>query len=123
MYMIKKYLFQLLPSIIIISLFFVFIHVPNNKEAKQKIKELNLINKQLKERNDSIQVEIGKFQEDMVKSDEIIKTLMEEDFLLKEKVSTLNNKITNLKSKYEEANSHANNFDSSAIKQYFSNLE
>ena len=121
--MIKKYLIQILPSIIIVSLFFVFIHVPNNKEAKQKIKELNLINKQLKERNDSIQVEIGKFQEDMVKSDEIIKTLMEEDFLLKEKVSTLNNKITNLKHKYEEANSHANNFDSSAIKQYFSNIE
>ena len=121
--MIKKYLIQILPSIIIISLFFAFIHVPNERASKKRIKELNLINKQLKQKNDSIQVEIVKFQEDMVKSDEIIKTLMEEDFLLKEKVNTLNNKITNLKHKYEEANSHANSFDSSAIKQYFSNLQ
>lgn len=122
MYMIKKYLIQILPSIIILGLFFVFFYSPSNKESKRKIQELNLLNKQLKKANDSIRNEIVEFTSDMEKSDEIIKTLMEEEYLLKDKVNTLNSKITNLKSKYEEANNHANNFDSSAIKQYFSNL-
>lgn len=120
--MIKKYLLQILPSFIIISLFFIFFYSPSNKAARKEIQELNLINKRLKKSNDSIRLEIVQYKDDMAKSDEIIMTLMEEDHLLRDEVNELTDKITNLKSKYEKANTHANGFDSSAIKQYFSNL-
>ena len=121
--MIKKYLYQLLPSVIIISLFFVFFYSPSNQANKQKIKELNLLNERLKKANDSIYLEIEEYQDDIDKSNAIIESMTKEDNLLKDKVNSLNNKITKLKSKYEEANSHANNFDSSLIRGYFSNLE
>ena len=91
--------------------------------ARKSIKELNIINQNLKRANDSVMLEIKSYDDDIKKSDEIIQTLMEEDWLLKDKVNSLNSKITQIKSKYEEANSHSNNFDSSRIREYFSNIE
>jgi len=122
MYMIKKYLIQILPSVIIITLFFVFFYSPSNKAARKEIQELNLLNKRLKKSNDSILLEIVQYKDDMAKSDEIIMTLMEEDHLYRDEINELTDKITNLKSKYEKANKHSNALDSSAIKQYFSDL-
>jgi peptidoglycan hydrolase CwlO-like protein len=121
--MIKKYLFQLLPSIIVLSIFFIFFYSPSNQMARKSIKELNVLNQSLKRANDSIILEIKSYEDDLNKSDEIIQSFMEEDGLLKKKLNSLNNKLTNLKSKYEEANSHSNNFDSSRIREYFSNIE
>lgn len=120
--MIKKYLYQLLPSIIILGIFFVFFYSPSNKVGREKVQELNILNKRLKKTNDSIYLEIQKYKSDMTKSDEIIETLMEEEGMLREEIETLNIKITKIKGKYEKANNHANSFDSAAIRQYFSNL-
>jgi uncharacterized coiled-coil DUF342 family protein len=120
---IKKYLIQILPSIIIISLFFIFFYTPSNREAKKKIQELNLMNKRLQKANDSIQNEIVSFQEDLQKSDEIIESLFQEENVLKDKILKLNSQLTNIKSKYEKANNHSNDFNSNDIKRYFSDLE
>jgi predicted nuclease with TOPRIM domain len=120
--MIKKYLIQFLPSIIIISLFFIFFYSPSNKEAKKQIKELNLLNKRLGKANDSILVQINKYESDLNKSDEIIKSLFEEDAKLKDKMININSQLTTLKSKYEKANNHSNDFNSIDIERYFSNL-
>lgn len=121
--MIKKYLYQILPSLIILSIFFVFFYSPQNQAAKKKIQEINLLNKRLKKQNDSIFLEIQSYEDDLKKSDEIIESLMEDDFLLKEKIKTLNKNLTQIKSKYEQANNHANHFDSSRIQEYFSNIQ
>ena len=120
--MIKKYLIQILPSIIIISLFFIFFYSPSNKEARKRIQELNLENKKLQKANDSILVEIGYNNLDLERSDEIIESLFKEEADLKDKMNNLNSQLTTLKSKYEKANSHSNDFNSNDIKRYFSNL-
>jgi predicted nuclease with TOPRIM domain len=120
--MIKKYLIQILPSIIIVSLFFIFFYSPNNKEAKRQIKELTILNKRLQKANDSILVKIEYYNLDLDRSNEIIQSLYKEDAILKDKVLLLNSELKTLKSKYEKANNHSNNFSSNDIKRYFSNL-
>ncbi len=120
--MIKKYLIQILPSIIIISLFFIFFHAPRNREAKKRIQELNLQNKHLKKVNDSVLLEIVEYENDLIEADEMIKSLFENDYTLRQKVLILDSDLKILKSKYEKANKHSNNYNSADIKKYFSDL-
>ena len=86
------------------------------KKFKQINDSLQFANQQLIKSNDSLRNNIEK-------SSIVIESLNKKDESLKEKVGQLNNKIQTLKVKYEEANSHANNFGSLDIQRYFSELK
>jgi peptidoglycan hydrolase CwlO-like protein len=86
------------------------------KTLQHKNDSLLLANQKIKKSNDSITINLAK-------SDLVIESLNKKDDLLKEKVAQLNNKIQSLKGKYEEANNHANNFNTLDIQRYFSELK
>jgi archaellum component FlaC len=55
----------------------------------------------------------------IVKKSNEIAGLTDRDLGLQKEVKTLENKINNLKSNYEKANNHADNFSSDQISRYF----
>ena len=116
--MIKKYFLLALPSIIIISLFYLF--KPSNQEINAKIKALKEENKMLKKANDSIFLSIKGLEKIKEDADHKIVLLEKEEEKQKEKIQEVNNKLTQLKHKYEKANNHSNNFSSDDVQRYFS---
>jgi len=84
------------------------------KSLQQKNDSLLFANQKLSQSNDSLKNNIEK-------SSLVINELNKKDELLKDKIGQINNKIQSLK--YEEANNHANNFNSLDIQRYFSELK
>jgi peptidoglycan hydrolase CwlO-like protein len=115
--MIKNVLLMILPSVIILSLWYIL--VPNGK-YRDEIKQLNAKNDSLRNLNVGLRANIEANQKLLVSSDNKIDILKKEDELLKSKVKTLNTTISKLKTNYEKANSHSNNFSTIDIQRYFS---
>ena len=113
----KNILLMVLPSIILISCWYMI--VPGGR-IKEEIKALNQKNDSLRKENSILNENIVANQKLLKSSDEKIVELKKEDETLKSKVKTLNNNITNLKTNYEKANSHSNNFSTIDIQRYFS---
>lgn len=119
---VKKYLTPLIPSVVVIGIFFTLFHDDFNRDSKAQMKELKRLNDSLLTANTKILSEISQSQADSEKQDEIIRVLWEESFLLKEQIGGLKNELRNVKSQYEKANTHSDNFTSNDIQRYFSNL-
>lgn len=115
--MIKNVLLMILPSLIILSLWYIL--VPSSK-YKDEIKQLNAKNDSLRSANIDLRKNIVANEKLLVASDERIDELKKQDEILKSKVHTLNTNISNLKHHYEKANSHSNNFTTIDIQRYFS---
>ena len=113
----KKILLLALPSIIIISLFYVL--KPNNGEINKQIKELQEENKILKKKNDSIFVSIEQLDKLKEEAYQKIALLENEEARQAEQLKSVNSKLTQLKTKYEKASNHSANFSSDDVKRYF----
>jgi hypothetical protein len=113
----KKILLMALPSIIIISLFYVL--KSNNGEINKQLKELKEENKKLKKQNDSIFVSIEQMDKLKEESDNKIAILEKDEERQMEQLKSFNNKITQLKTKYEKASYHSANFSSDDVQRYF----
>lgn len=113
----KNILLMVLPSIILISCWYMI--VPGGR-IKEEIKALNAKNDSLRLANKLLKENIIANEKLLTSSDIKIQELKKEDENLKSKVKTLNTNITNLKTNYEKANSHSNNFSTIDIQRYFS---
>lgn len=120
---VKNAFFYFLPTIIVAAIYFTFFHKPSNQKDKEKINALLLENQNLARKNDSILHQIQNHDEDLNRTNDIIMNLFEEQFMLKHQVDSLNVAITTIQSKYEKANSHANNYNSNDIIKYMSDLK
>jgi chromosome segregation ATPase len=114
---LKNILLMVLPSIILISCWYIL--VPGGR-IKEEIKVLNQKNDSLRKQNSILNENIVANEKLLKSSDEKIVELKKEDENLKSKVKILNNNISNLKQNYEKANSHSNNFSTIDIERYFS---
>lgn len=85
-----------------------------------EIKSLKKENASLKLKNDSIFLNIKKLELQASVLDKQIIDLKnsEADYVLK--LNMVNKEISKIKTKYEKANSHSNNFTTTQIQQYFS---
>jgi len=106
-----------LPSIIIISLFYVL--KSNNQEINKQLKELRQENKKLKKQNDSIFVSIEQLDKLKEEAGQKIALLENEEAKQAEQLKSVNSKLTQLKTKYEKASNHSANFSSDDVKRYF----
>jgi uncharacterized protein YxeA len=113
----KKILLIALPSIIIISLFYLL--KPNNGEINKQIKALQEENKLLKKQNDSIFVSIKGMEKLKDESDHKIAVLEKDEARQMEQLKSVNTKLTQLKHKYEKASNHSANFSSDDVQRYF----
>lgn len=113
----------MVPSFILIVFFIVFYYRPENERAKEKIKEITQENKTLKRKNEEIMQKINQYEVDLAKSDEVIAELYDKQYMLTREISGLQNKITDLKNKYNEADTHATNYTSNEIAKYFADLK
>jgi len=116
-YNMKKIFLMALPSIIIISLFYIF--KPNNGEINKQLKALQEENKMLKKQNDSIFVSIKGMEKLKDESDKKIAILEKDEARQMEQLKSVNTKLTQLKHKYEKASNHSANFSSDDVKRYF----
>ena len=119
---IKKYFVQILPSLLIISAFFIFTKSDFDKKSKIELKRLKAENDSLAKVNDSIFEKIITYEEDMKAQDEIIKSLFEENYSQQEELKNLKKDIKTIQAKYEKAKSHSDHFSSADITRYFSDL-
>lgn len=117
-----KTLLTILPSVVIIGIWSVFVPSLKDRQHKLEIKQLKAINDELKRKNDSILYQIDNMKIDMERSDDIIHTLFDESKEYEQKADSLSKSIKSIKNKYEKASNHANAFGSSEISSYFSNL-
>jgi chromosome segregation ATPase len=113
----KKIFLMALPSIIIISLFYIL--KPNNEDFKKQIKSLQEENKMLKKQNDSIFVSIKGMEKLKDDADQKIALLEKDEARQTQQLNSVNSKLTQLKSKYEKASNHSANFSSDDVKKYF----
>ena len=113
----KKIFLMALPSIIIISLFYLL--KPNNGEINKQLKALQEENKLLKKKNDSIFVSIKGMEKLKDEADHKIAKLEKEEERQMEQLKSVNTKLTQLKHKYEKASNHSANFSSDDVKRYF----
>jgi hypothetical protein len=119
---IKKYSIQILPSILIISAFYVFTRSDFDKESKMELKRLKIENDSLAIVNDSIFNEISLNQQKMDSQDSIIVILIDEAMGQQEELKQLKKDIKTIKTKYEKAKNHSDHFSSADIAGYFSDL-
>jgi len=121
-----KYLppnWRMLLLIVGMSIAFVFAFTNNNSRLKAKIAELEGQNTILKESNDSLSTERVAIVDRIERYEIEIEHLMEvENMILKQK-DELENKIKNIKPKYEKANNHAANYTTDSISRYFSDIK
>ena len=107
-----------LPSIIIISLFYVL--KPNSVEINKQLKALQEETKMLKKQNDSIFVSIEQMDKLKEEADQKIAILEKDEERQAEQLKSVNSKLTQLKHKYEKASNHSANFSSDDVQRYFS---
>lgn len=87
--------------------------------SSSKIATLLEKNEQLMNYNKRLDSSIYENQLLIVQKSNEIAGLTDRDLGLQKEVKTLENKINNLKSNYEKANNHADNFSSDQISRYF----
>lgn len=112
-----KYFLKILPSVIIISLFYIL--KPNIADNK-KLNELKKQNIILQNKNDSIFLVIQSLEKLKIQADLNIEKLRNQEQINIEKLNSINSKLTNLKYKYEKAYNHSANFTSIDVQRYFS---
>lgn len=122
-YFTKAFFLTILPSALILVLYYTLIHTPQSDEAKKQIKSLKEQNEVLKKQNDSILKSIVQQQEDINRSEEIIGELNEQKEQLYQNLDSVNKKIQKNQTQYDHANRHADNYSSNDIRRYFSNLQ
>jgi septal ring factor EnvC (AmiA/AmiB activator) len=120
---IKKYGIQILPSILIISAFYLFTRSDFDKESKMELKRLRAENDSLAVVNDSIFNEISLYQHDLDSQDSIIALLMDETQTQQEELKELKKDLKTIRVKYEKAKNHSDHFSSADISSYFSDLK
>lgn len=106
-----------------LALFYIFIYNPKTEYLKYQLKSMKVLNKHIQKQNDSLLTSIKKIEADIVKTDEIITSLFEENYLLQQNVDSLNSKLHKTKERYEKARIHANNFNSNELQRYFADLQ
>lgn len=91
----------------------------NSEYQEEQIKKLKKENELLSKKNDSIFLVINGFKQLMLESDLKIRGLEQTEAYHESKVDALDEKLKQLKKKYEQANNHSANFGSADIKRYF----
>lgn len=114
----KKYFLMILPSVIIISLFYIL--KPNNSADNKKINELKKQNIILQNKNDSIFLVIENLERLKIQADLNIEKIRKQEDINIKKINSINLKLTNLKYKYDKASNHSANFSSVDVQRYFS---
>lgn len=87
--------------------------------SSSKIEALLKENQQLIDDNKKLDSSIYENQLAIIRKSNEITGLTDKDLELQKDVKTLQNKIKNLKSDYEKANNHADNFSSDQLSRYF----
>ena len=106
-----------------LSVGFVSAFTSNNSRLNAKIADLEGQNKILKESNDSLAKDRIAILDSIDRYEIEIEQLIElESIILKQK-DELENKIKNIKPKYEKANNHAVNYTTDSISRYFSDIK
>jgi hypothetical protein len=106
-----------------LSVAFFLAFTSNNSRLKAKIADLEGQNKILKENNDSLAKDRVAILDSIDRYEIEVEHLMElEEMILKDR-DELENKIKNIKPKYEKANNHAVNYTTDSISRYFSDLK
>lgn len=95
--------------------FFYNFRVSSNSKIEKLLKE----NEELMIENMRLDSNIYENQLLIVRKSNEIAGLTDKDLGLQKNVKTLENKIKNLKSDYEKANNHADNFGSEQLSRYF----
>lgn len=113
-----------LPAILFsIILYVLFMFSDSNSKLKQKITELETLNKVMKAEN----VKWANYNDSLIliieKSNAELAYMKKRDEELYNKLQFLNTQITKLKDKYEKANNFTANYNADSVKQYFSNLK
>jgi chromosome segregation ATPase len=103
----------------IISILVVFFLFYNLKERDKKILDLMSKNRELLKDNDRLDSLIYYNNVEIVKKSNEIQGLKDKELGLQSNVKTIENKIKTLKSNYEKANNHADNFSSNQLSRYF----
>jgi hypothetical protein len=114
----KKYFLMILPSVIIISLFYIL--KSNNSADNKKLNELKINNIILQNKNDSIFLVIQSLEKLKIQADLNIEKLRNQEKINIEKINSINLKLKNIKYKYEKASNHSDNFSSVDVQRYFS---
>ena len=115
----KKSSFPKILVIIVILLLGIFYFFYNLKERDKKILGLMKENQELLQDNNRLDSLIYYNNVEIVKKSNEIHGLKDLEIELQANVKTIENKIKNLKSNYEKANNHADNFSSDQLSRYF----
>jgi len=110
-----KILGFLIILILIVVYFFYNLQVSSSAKIQALLKE----NEQLMDDNRRLDSSIYENQLAIIRKSNEIAGLTDKDLELQKDVKTLQNKIKNLKSDYEKANNHADNFSSDQLSRYF----
>ena len=110
-----KILGFLIILIVIVVYFFYNFQVSSSAKIQALLKE----NEQLMDDNRRLDSSIYENQLAIIRKSNEIAGLTDKDLELQKDVKTLQNKIKNLKSDYEKANNHADNFSSDQLSRYF----
>ena len=106
-----------------LSVGFVAAFTSNNSRLKYKIAELEGQNTILKESNDSLSKERVAIVDRIERYEIEIEHLMEVENMIMKQKDEIENKIKNIKPKYEKANNHAANYTTDSISRYFSDIK
>ena len=110
-----KILAFLIILILIVGFIFYIFRVSSSSKIEKLLKE----NEQLINDNRRLDSSIYENQLSNIRKSNEITGLTDKDLKLQKDVKTLQNKIKNLKSDYEKANNHADNFGSEQLSRYF----
>jgi Tfp pilus assembly protein PilO len=103
--------------ILILVAFLIFNFLKNNNISE--ILKLSQNNEKLLYDNNRLNSNIYEYKLTIVEKINEIEEITEKELELQKEVKTLQNKIKNLKSDYEKANIHADNFSSNQLSRYF----
>jgi chromosome segregation ATPase len=106
-----------------LSVGFIATFTSNNSRLNAKIADLEGQNKILKESNDSLAKDRVAILDSIDRYEIEIEQLLELETMILNQKDELENKIKNIKPKYEKANNHAVNYTTDSISRYFSELK
>lgn len=106
-----------------LSVGFVSAFTSNNSRLNAKIADLEGQNKILKESNDSLAKDRIAILDSIDRYEIEIEQLLELETMILNQKDELENKIKNIKPKYEKANNHAVNYTTDSISRYFSDIK
>jgi archaellum component FlaC len=89
------------------------------KNTDKEVQDLLRKNEEIVKENKRLDSLSNTFHAELEKRDYLIENFNNQDRSLIEKVSTIDNQIKSLKTGYEKANNHADNFGSIDIQRYF----